>query len=168
MLNELIVNLDHLDHTIRLFDPDCDVALARPKQFPPRHQAFRGEIQRFVLGALRAASEPVTSLEVAIEVVKGRGLDPNDPRAVSLIRKRVGACLLSLKAKGTARDVPRPARTRAGSWWLRQACRRARAGGPQSVAMPSTTVAAHDSATSERYFSLTLSTQPASMTKLSR
>lgn len=106
ILNELIVDLDHLDHTIRLFDPDCDVALAQPKQFPPRPQAFRGEMQRFVLGALRAASEPVTSLEIAIEVVKGRGLDPNDPRAVSLIRKRVGACLFSLKAKGIARDTP--------------------------------------------------------------
>jgi len=59
-------------------------------------------MQRFVLGALRAA----TSLEIAIEAVKGRGLDPDDPRAVSLIRKRVGACLFHLKAKGGARDVP--------------------------------------------------------------
>jgi hypothetical protein len=98
ILNELIIDLDHVDHTIRLFDPDCDVTLAKPKQFPPRHQAFRGEMQRFALGALRAASQPITSLEVAIEVVKGRGLD--------LIRKRVGACLFSLKAKGIARDVP--------------------------------------------------------------
>jgi hypothetical protein len=63
-------------------------------------------MQRFVLGALRAATEPLTSLEIAIEVVKGRGLDPDDPRAVSLIRKRVGACLFHLKAKGIARDAP--------------------------------------------------------------
>jgi hypothetical protein len=38
--------------------------------------------------------------------VKGRGLDPNDPRAVSLIRKRVGVCLFKLEASGIARDVP--------------------------------------------------------------
>jgi hypothetical protein len=73
VLNELIVDLDHVDHTIRLFDPDCDVALAQPKALPPRHGAFRGEMQRFVLGALRAATAPVTSLEIAIEVVKGGG-----------------------------------------------------------------------------------------------
>ena len=30
-LNELIIDLDHVDHTIRLFDPDCDVTLAQPK-----------------------------------------------------------------------------------------------------------------------------------------
>jgi hypothetical protein len=63
-------------------------------------------MQRFVLGALRAATEPAASLEIAIEAVKGGGLDPNDPRAVSLIRQRVGACLFDLKAKGGARDVP--------------------------------------------------------------
>ena len=105
ILNELIIDLDHVDHTIRLFAPELDVSLAQPKQFPARHAAFRGEMQRFVLGALRAATGPLTSLELAIEVVKGRGLDPNDPRAVSLIRKRVGACLFHLKAKGLARDV---------------------------------------------------------------
>lgn len=108
LLNGLIVDLDHVDHTIHLFDPDCDVLLAQPKAFPPRHQAFRGEMQRFVLGALRSAEKPITSLEIAIEVVKGRGLDPNDPRAVSLIRKRVGACIFKLKDKGIIREVPQP------------------------------------------------------------
>lgn len=106
ILNDLVIDLDHLDHTIRLFDPDCDLLAKAPKQYPPRHQAFRGEIQRFVIGALRASDRPVTSLEIALEVVKGRGLDPKDKRAVSLIRKRVGACLFKLKAKGIARDVP--------------------------------------------------------------
>ena len=169
VLNGLIVDLDHVTTPSRLFDPDCDVAL--PKQFPPRHQAFRGEMQRFVLGALRAASAPITSLEIAIEVVKGRGLDPNDPRAVSLIRKRVGACLFSLKAKGIARDGRLPGRIRDGSWWLRPP----QPGAPEvrqtalpgwagmaisleyqpegfavgSAFMPSTNVEAHDSATSD-------------------
>lgn len=105
ILKELIIDLDHVDHTIRLFAPDCDVALAQPKPFPPRHRAFKGELQRFVLGALRAAAEPLTTLEIGIKVVKCRGLDPNDPRAVSLMRKRVGACLLKLKGKGLVQDV---------------------------------------------------------------
>jgi hypothetical protein len=71
-------------------------------------------MQRFVLGALRAATGPVTSLEIAIEVAKDRGLDPSDARAVSLIRKRVGACLFKLNANGVARDVPTTGRTRGG------------------------------------------------------
>src|SRR5690606_16042834 len=76
ILNDLVIDLDHVDHCIRLFAPELDATLARPKAFPARHAAFRGEMRRFVLGTLRAASEPVTSLEIAVEVVKGRGLDP--------------------------------------------------------------------------------------------
>jgi hypothetical protein len=106
VLNDLIIDLDHVDHTIRLFAPDLDVSLAQPKAFPVRHQAFRGEMLRFVLGALRQAQGPLTSLQIALEVVKGRGLDPNDARAVSLIRKRVGACLFKLKQKGVVWEVP--------------------------------------------------------------
>ena len=105
-LNDLIIDLDHVDHAIHLFAPDMDVSKTKPKQFPARHHAFRGEMQRFVLGALRAASEPLTSLEIAVEVVKTIGLDQNDPRAVTLIRKRVGASLTKLKAKGMVQDVP--------------------------------------------------------------
>ena len=105
VLNDLVIDLDHVDHTIRIFAPDLDVTLSQPKQFPARHAAFRGEMQRFVLGALRQAQEPITSLEIAVEVVKGRGLDPNDARAVSLIRKRVGACLFKLKRQGLVEDV---------------------------------------------------------------
>ncbi len=105
-LNDLVIDLDHVDHCIHMFAPDLDVSLTKPKQFPARHGAYRGEMQRFVLGALRNASEPLTTLEMAVEVVKGRGLDPNDARAVSLIRKRVGACLYRLVEKGLAREVP--------------------------------------------------------------
>jgi hypothetical protein len=56
VLNDLIIDLDHVDHTIRLFDPDCDVALGQPKAFPDRHAAFKGEMQRFVLAS--AGSSP--------------------------------------------------------------------------------------------------------------
>ncbi len=105
-LNELIIDLDHIDHTIRLIDPNADVTLGKPKQFPPRHAAFKNEMSRFVMSALRRAKEPVTSLEIAKEVVIARGLDVTDARTVSLIRKRVGACLWNLKEKGAARDIP--------------------------------------------------------------
>jgi hypothetical protein len=62
--------------------PECDVQLAQFKYFPPRHQAFPGEMQRFAPGALWATTEPVISLEIAIES-DGSGLDSNDPPAVT-------------------------------------------------------------------------------------
>jgi hypothetical protein len=39
VLNELIIDLDHVNHTIRLFDPDCDVQLAQPKCQRAPHDA---------------------------------------------------------------------------------------------------------------------------------
>ena len=105
-LNELIIDLDHLDHTIRLIDPDADISLSKSKQYPIRHNSFRGEMSRFVMGALRTATKPVTSLEIAMKVIEGRGLNPDDERTVILFRKRVGACLSKLKRRGTVREVP--------------------------------------------------------------
>ena len=41
---QLIINLDSLDATIRLFAPDIDPEEIRPKPVPSRHTAIRGEI----------------------------------------------------------------------------------------------------------------------------
>jgi hypothetical protein len=60
---------------------------------------------RFVLGAIRSAAEPITSLEIAKAVIEGRGLDPADERTVILFRKRVGRVSNKLKAKGAVREV---------------------------------------------------------------
>ncbi|MFI5015823.1 MAG: hypothetical protein ACHQAY_26095 [Hyphomicrobiales bacterium] len=102
-LRDLVVSLDHLDSVIRLFDPNAD--LGTPKRYPVTHAAFKGEMARFVLSSLRQAKLPITSLEVAKRVMEGRGLNP-DHRTIALIRKRTGACLMKLKAKGIVREVP--------------------------------------------------------------
>ncbi len=104
-LNGLIADLDHIDGAIRIIDPDCDVSLSKSKPYPPRMGAFRGEMARLVLGHLRSASEPSTSLEIAHAVMQARGLNTDDTRAVIVMRKRVGACLYKLKQKGVVRDV---------------------------------------------------------------
>lgn len=105
-LNDLVADLDAIDNAIRVIDPDCDVTLANPKKYPPRMGAFRGEVSRFVLDYLRGAQEPSTTLDLAYAVMDGRKLNKDDKRAVSVIRKRVGACLYKLKKKGIVRDLP--------------------------------------------------------------
>lgn len=105
-LRKLVIQLDSIDAAIRIFDPQADLAMIAPKAYPPRHAAFRGEMMRFVMGALRIAEEPVTSRDIALEVMKGRGLNPDDAELSITIRKRVGACLYKLKQQGVAREVP--------------------------------------------------------------
>lgn len=101
-LNVLVADLEAVEHTIRLFDPDADLPRAKP--LPAKDAAFKGEMRRYVMAALRSASEPLTSLEIARQVIALRKL-PDDPATVTLLRKRVGAALWRLKVKGWAREV---------------------------------------------------------------
>ncbi|HEY3695294.1 hypothetical protein [Phenylobacterium sp.] len=101
-LRKIICDLDHVDATIRLFDPDADTS--RVKRYPTKHRAQKGEMIRFVLVALKRASSPLTSLEITQAQIKTRGLKADDQTTV-LMRKRVGACLTAMKAKGLARSV---------------------------------------------------------------
>jgi hypothetical protein len=106
LLRRLVTELDTIDAAIRLFDPTADLGSIKQRLYPPRHKAFRGEMMRHVMGALRIAENPVTSRDIALTVMKGRGLNPDDLELSGVIRKRVGACLWKLKQNGLAREVP--------------------------------------------------------------
>ncbi len=64
-LRQLIIDLDNLDATLRLFVPDIEPAEIKPTPFPPRHAAFRGEVSRIVLPALRQSRKPLTAQDIA-------------------------------------------------------------------------------------------------------
>lgn len=102
-LNALVFDLEAIEHTIRVFDPDAQLGRAKP--LPSQDAAFKGEMRRDVLNALRTAQGPITSLEIARQVIARRKLS-DAPKTVSMIRKRVGAALFKLKARGLACDVP--------------------------------------------------------------
>jgi len=102
-LAELVGDLEALEHTIRLFDPDAQLGRAKP--LPAEHAAFKGEMRRDVLAALRAAQGPLTSLDIARQVIAARKLDP---AMTTTIRKRVGAALWKLKARDLVNEVPQP------------------------------------------------------------
>jgi hypothetical protein len=100
-LAALVADLEAVEHTIRLFDPDAQLGRAKP--LPSEHAAFKGEMRRDVLAALRAADGPLTSLDIARQVIAVRVL----PEAMTTkVRKRVGAALWKLKARGIVAEVP--------------------------------------------------------------
>lgn len=103
-LQKLVCDLDHVDAAIRLFEPDADLKVT-PKRYPTKHRAFKGEMMRFVLRALREADGALTSLDITKAQIADRGLKA-DPATVVLLRKRVGACLTKLKGDGVVRSVP--------------------------------------------------------------
>jgi hypothetical protein len=105
-LRHLIAELDHVDATIRIFNPDVDIPAIRSKPVPPRHAAFKGEVTRVVLDTLREAEAPVTSREIALTLMEARGLNPDDRELSIIMVKRVCACLRAQRMKGLVRMAP--------------------------------------------------------------
>ena len=102
-LRQLIIELDNLDATIRLFKPDIDLEELRPQPVPPRHSAFKGEISRLVMDTLRQSRAPLTTRDLARCVMIHRGLNVADKRLVKVVGKHVGPCLRHNRAKGLVR-----------------------------------------------------------------
>lgn len=102
-LARLAADLEAVEHTIRLLDPDAQLGRAKP--VPAAHAAFKGEMRRDVMSALRGCAEPATSLQIARHILASRAL-PDGADNVIIMRKRVGACLWKLRAKGWVQEVP--------------------------------------------------------------
>ena len=68
-VRQLIIDVDNVDATIRLFAPDIDLAEIKPKPLPPRHAAFQGEMTRIILGVLRETGLTLTTRDLALRIM---------------------------------------------------------------------------------------------------
>ncbi len=107
-LRQLVIDLDNLDHTLRLFAPDIDLEEIHPKPLPPRNQAFRGEVTRIVLTALRQSDGPLTTKDLVQRVMAERELNTADTRLARTMGKRVGATMRSLRSRGLVQSKQGP------------------------------------------------------------
>jgi hypothetical protein len=107
-MRQLIIDLDNLDSTIRLFRPDIDLEDVRPSPLPPRHSAFKGEMSRLILAAIRNSGRAMTSQELTHHVMAERGLNVSDKRVARTLQKRVGACLKHYRNRGVLEGAKGP------------------------------------------------------------
>ena len=104
-LKEMIVALENLDRTLLMFDPDYKIESIKPKAFrPPEDWSKRGEMTRLILGILRQAAEPLTSRDIAVQLIIERALDQNDEKLARLMTKRVGVALRGLRDRGITKS----------------------------------------------------------------
>lgn len=101
-IKKLTVDIDHLDASIRLFDPNADTYAI--KQYVTKHRAQKGSVKRFVLDCFREASEPLTSRDITERWAKDRGLAA-DEATYTILRKRIGACIKTVKDQGLVECV---------------------------------------------------------------
>ncbi|NOX95067.1 MAG: hypothetical protein GXP04_08210 [Alphaproteobacteria bacterium] len=96
------IDIQYVEAATRLFTGNPERAIPRRDV---RFRAEKGEMLRHVLTALREAKEPLTSQIIADAWCKARGLKA-DHETYVMMRKRVGACLNTLKNRGTIIEIP--------------------------------------------------------------
>jgi len=96
-LAQRMAELHAVEATIRVFKPDIDLDAMPVRQVAPQAAAFRGEMARFFLDALRAKPEGLTTAELASAVMKARRLNEGDLQLSRLVLRRTGHSLKKLR-----------------------------------------------------------------------
>ena len=108
-LQQMIVDLEHLDRTLLMFDPEYRIDTIKPRAFrPPDDWSKRGQMTRIILGILRQASGPMTSRDTALQLILERGLGQDDQKLVRLMAKRCGVALRGMRDRGVAQSSEGP------------------------------------------------------------
>lgn len=108
-LRKMIDDLEKIDSVILQFDPQHDVEGIKPKAFrPPEDWAHRGEMTRTVLSILRQSVEPMTTRDIALEMLVSRALNKDDQKLLALMVKRVGVALRIQRNNGIVRSTSGP------------------------------------------------------------
>ena len=89
-----------MDSAIRVFRPDIEHSDLPERPAPVASAAFRGEVQRFLLGTLRSADKAMTTTELARTIMDARKLNHADRTLAKLIRARTGHSLSNLRRAG--------------------------------------------------------------------
>ena len=75
---------------------------------PPPDWAHRGEMTKAVLSILRQAMEPMTTRDIALEMLVTRALDKDDQKLLALMTKRVGVALRLQRLNAVVRSSSGP------------------------------------------------------------
>jgi hypothetical protein len=96
-------NLANLDATIKLFSPDTNPDAIPAKRAYRRTRYFaRNELSRLTQDALRTASGPLTSAEIAAAVMQAKGMPPEDAEFKEIVATRALTVLRRLAKRGAA------------------------------------------------------------------
>jgi hypothetical protein len=87
-------NLAHVDATMRLFDPDIRPNDIRPKLPRERNAWFRqGECLRLVYDELREATQPMTTRQLAEQIMRVKAIPAADDQRRERVQKTLLASL---------------------------------------------------------------------------
>ena len=80
-LRQATIDLDHIEASLRLFDPDVDLAAQSPRKVAPVLYDHKGDTGRVILDALRESMRPLSTAHFCEAVMKARNLDTKSHRS---------------------------------------------------------------------------------------
>ncbi len=105
-LRKIPADVENPDATLQMFDPTCQIEAIKPKAFRPLEDWSKwGEMTRIVLSIPRQAAEPLTTRDIAHQLLVERALDRKDKR---LMTKRVGVALWGRRNRGIVESEQGP------------------------------------------------------------
>jgi hypothetical protein len=106
-LDQHRADLTHIDGTLRVLATDLDPEAIRPKRVYRRNRYFaRNELSRLCLGVLRtAASELLSTEDIAGQVIATKGFDVGDAILRAAIREQVGSTVKRLHRDGAIENT---------------------------------------------------------------
>jgi hypothetical protein len=103
-LAEIKNDIGAIDRTLNVLGYKGDLDAAMPRQ--KREVIFgRGELSKAIYRELREAEGPLSSRDIAREIVALRGEDARDRKYLSDLTKRVSKALRAMREEGNVRNV---------------------------------------------------------------
>ena len=103
-LAEIKNDIGAIDRTLSVLGYTGDLDAAMPRQ--KREVIFgRGELSKAIYGELRHAEEPLSSRDIAREIMSMRGEDARDRKYISDLTRRVSKALRQMKAEGLVKSA---------------------------------------------------------------
>lgn len=107
-IRQISMNLDHLDVTLQLFDPDYDLLSIKPKGIRTVNPWFvKGEITRLALDTLRTASAPLSTCDIADALIARKGIAIAGTKERDRLTKSLLGALQQLRKGGVVDMVGR-------------------------------------------------------------
>ena len=104
-VQQLHADLASLDAVIRQFDPDYPVGNIRPRYRRAASAAEFGSMSRTVLDILRRAGGPLSTRDIADQIIAERALNAGDKGLRHLMVKRVNMALRYQRTNGMVQEV---------------------------------------------------------------
>lgn len=103
-LAEIKNDIGAIDRTLNVLGYTGDLDAAMPRQ--KREVIFgRGELSKAIMGELRHAEGPLSSRDIAREIVTMRGEDARDRKYIADLTKRVSKALRQMRDEGHVRSA---------------------------------------------------------------